>query len=199
MQRPISTVVLLAAALLAGCGSTNQPVTVAAETTGPPYGVYSPGPGVVVHSDPPSPSPSREVVTWRNCKPDELRENGGCETSFDVDACQASQAAGKFLLDEYINYKDEVAEAALADCPQFLPTWRTAQTGFGDGTHLVPEDVKPGTYQTTGSVKDCYWERNRGGDILANNFISGARSAKVVVQKGDETLVTRGCGNWARN
>ncbi|UWP85871.1 hypothetical protein [Dactylosporangium fulvum] len=149
-----------------------------------------------------TPSPSRSPLTWRNCDPaksgvlDYARE--GCETSFAVDACQASKASGDALLDMLIENKGTVEEADLQDCPQFLPTWRRAQAGFTDGAHLVPEDVKPGTYETTGGVSDCYWERNRGGKILANNLITGARSARVTVQQGDETLVTRGCGNWVR-
>jgi hypothetical protein len=185
--------------LLAGCSGPGEPRADPTTTSAPTPGVYSPAPGVVVPSVSPSPS---EPLTWRNCDPAKNRlldpKGNGCETSYVVDACQAAKVSGGALLDVFIENKGMVEEADLADCPQFLPTWRKAQTGFTDGTHLVPEDVQPGTYVTTGGVSDCYWERNRGGNILANKFITGARSAKVTVQKGDETLVTRGCGNWVR-
>ncbi|MGI5247611.1 hypothetical protein [Dactylosporangium sp. CA-139066] len=189
---------LAALALLTACGNSSNPE--ASATAAPTPGVYSPGPGVVVPSYTPSVSPSKLVVTWRNCDPQKsqiLQPNSdACETSFAVDACQASKSHGDALLEVFIENKGEVEEADLQDCPQYLPTWRKAQRGFADGTHLVPEDVQPGTYQTLGGVQDCYWERNAGGKILANNFITGARSARVTVQKGDETLVTRGCGDW---
>jgi hypothetical protein len=191
---------IVAAAVLAGCGGGKP-------AAGPSPAVYSPGPGVVVHSDLPSPSPP--VLTWRNCDPAKSgvmdRDREGCATSFGADTCQASKysdAQGD-LLDAYIENRLEVDEAALGDCPQFLPTWNRAKTGFTDGTHLVPDEVKPGTYETTahlsgGRVTDCYWERNRGGKILDNNLVAGAKSVKVTVRQGDETLVTRGCGDWVR-
>lgn len=188
--------------MLTACGGGAGPATPASTEA-----VYSPGPGVVVHSDPPSPSPSR--LTWRNCDPAKSgvldRQHEGCSTSFALDTCQASKYSDSFgdLLDAYIENRDDVDETALQDCPQFLPTWQRAKTGFTDGTHLVPDEVKPGTYETTahlvgGRVQNCYWERNRGGKILDNNLVTGAKSVKVTVQKGDETLVTRGCGDWVR-
>lgn len=197
---------LIAAVVLAGCGGGGGGGKPAAVPS-PTVAVYSPGPGVVVHSDPPSPSPP--VLTWRNCDPAKSgpmdRTHEGCSTSFALDTCQASKYSDSFgdLLDAYIENSLEVNEAALQDCPQFLPTWVRAKTGFTDGTHLVPDEVKPGTYETTahlsgGRVTDCYWERNKGGNILDNRFVAGAKSVKVTVQKGDETLVTRGCGDWVR-
>jgi hypothetical protein len=71
---------------------------------------------------------------------------------------------------------------------------------FGDGTFKVGTDIKPGTYQTSGS-DGCYWERDRNfnGDvnsIIANGNPSG--QVVVTIQGTDKGFTSTSCGNWTR-
>lgn len=72
------------------------------------------------------------------------------------------------------------------------------EPGFGDGTHIVGEDIKPGTYRSTASGGLCYWARLSGfsgelDDILAN----GSQSPEIVtISDSDTGFQTQGCGQW---
>jgi hypothetical protein len=57
---------------------------------------------------------------------------------------------------------------------------------FSDGTYLVPEDIRPGLYQTDGhgDGTGCYWEtdRNLSGDfnaIVSNDNIDGPTTIQL--------------------
>ena len=69
--------------------------------------------------------------------------------------------------------------------------------GVGDGTHLVGQDIQPGTYRSEGSAL-CYWARLSGfggelGDIIAN----GSDGPEIVtVAASDAGFETQGCGRW---
>jgi len=73
---------------------------------------------------------------------------------------------------------------------------------LGEGTYEVgtgKNEIKPGTYQTTGSVDDCYWERTRAdGGIVANNFVTHAKTITVTVKASDGSFTTERCGTWKR-
>ena len=69
---------------------------------------------------------------------------------------------------------------------------------FGDGTWLVGNEIKPGTYRAPDAV-DCYWARlkNFDGDldsINANGTPSGPEI--VTITKADKGFETNGCGTW---
>lgn len=72
-------------------------------------------------------------------------------------------------------------------------------TTFGEGTYLVGEDIKAGTYKTTGgSDGSCYWARNKNDSgeadaIIANDL--GGGPTRVTVKKG-ELFETNGCDDW---
>ncbi len=71
----------------------------------------------------------------------------------------------------------------------------------GNGTYLVGEDIKPGTYRSSGSG-DCYWARLSStdgelGSIITNSFGSGAQV--VTIRSGDVAFETSGCGEWTRS
>lgn len=67
---------------------------------------------------------------------------------------------------------------------------------FYSGTHRVGKKVPPGTYFTK-NVEDCYWERtDRYGEIIDNNFISGAARVEVTIQTTDFSFHSEGCGEW---
>ncbi|MDG4823284.1 excalibur calcium-binding domain-containing protein [Asanoa sp. WMMD1127] len=67
---------------------------------------------------------------------------------------------------------------------------------FNDGTFLVGEDIKPGTYVVT-DVKGCYWERQtKTSDIIANRFVTSARRVEVTIKSTDFAFHAEGCGQW---
>lgn len=159
-----------------------------------------------------APRPTRSVVAtpsptpaWTPCDPNRSSYNGGCETDYYIDSCDASHYSNEVgsLLDAYIENKALVKPERLKDCPQFLPTWNRALTGFDDGSYEVGVDIQPGTYETTahltgGQVRDCYWERSTtSGRTIANDFVTAAKTVRVSIRAG-EMFPSRGCRNWVR-
>ncbi|ROS21811.1 hypothetical protein [Cellulomonas sp. PhB150] len=68
----------------------------------------------------------------------------------------------------------------------------------GDGTYLVGEDIKAGTYISNDN-SGCYWARLSGtggdlGDIIANGNEEGR--AIVTIKASDEAFETSGCADW---
>ncbi|WP_432042570.1 hypothetical protein [Streptomyces cadmiisoli] len=72
-------------------------------------------------------------------------------------------------------------------------------TSIGSGTYLVGEDVKAGSYKTSGPTDDmCYWARNKNDSgeldaIIANGILEGP--GRVTLNKG-EVFETSGCEVW---
>jgi hypothetical protein len=71
---------------------------------------------------------------------------------------------------------------------------------FGDGTLLVGEDVKPGTYRLREPADFCYWARLKGfggtlDEIIANDNVMGY--GVVTIGKSDAGFESRGCGEWS--
>lgn len=161
----------------------------------------------------PSPAVSASPVSaaWTPCTLDGAGGTRECDSS-STDSCDwaeysrlSSGADGKVegVLDAFIENRALIDANRLKDCPQFLPVWQRSLTGFAEGVNLVPRDVKPGKYQTTahlggGLVSDCYWERSRGGKIVANDFVSGSPKVTVTIKQGDDAFTTRGCGDWVK-
>jgi hypothetical protein len=85
-------------------------------------------------------------------------------------------------------------------CPKYLPMLKKAAGGFGEGDLTVGTDVKPGTYRTTDSAHDCYWERSTGGGgMLANDFVSNApKGVTVTIYASDGGFKSENCGDWIR-
>jgi hypothetical protein len=75
---------------------------------------------------------------------------------------------------------------------------------FDDGAYTVggsPGMIKPGTYQVSGPIRDCYWERSTpGGSIIANDFITNAPKGVTVTVRSGEGFTSNGCtednGPW---
>ncbi|MDZ5447792.1 hypothetical protein U2F26_34685 [Micromonospora sp. 4G57] len=211
MRRNVTTAVTVVALLAgSGCGRDEQQSqaahgtrlpTAAATTASPtqsPAPALSPGPILSSGSTrPPAPTPAWSPPP---CPDDLSRLFGTCGGTFLTDSCDAAyrSSEGGYLLDAFIENKNDVNEKRLQDCPQFLPTWRKAKTGISDGNWEVGKEVKPGTYQTTGEmVKSCYWERSGpNGHIIANNFITATKKVRVTIRSTDEIFTARGCGNW---
>lgn len=72
----------------------------------------------------------------------------------------------------------------------------------GDGTWLVGQDVKAGTYRAKpGPDDNCYWARLKGtsgelDDILANGNPTGP--TVVTIRSSDKAFETSSCGTWER-
>lgn len=101
----------------------------------------------------------------------------------------------------------EMEDAALADTVAETEPEQTAEesgpltTVPGDGQYLVGEEIKPGTYKTSGTDGfTCYWARLKDasgefGAIIANGNVSG--QTRVALKKG-EYFETKGCQDWKR-
>lgn len=70
-----------------------------------------------------------------------------------------------------------------------------------DGTWTVGEDIKAGTYRTTGNVESsCYWgiyrSGSNGGDIIENDIPGGGKPT-VKLSKGQD-FKSSNCGDWQK-
>jgi hypothetical protein len=74
---------------------------------------------------------------------------------------------------------------------------------FGDGSWVVPQDVKPGIYRARDPGPNCYWQRVknfRGGlnSIIANGLAIGGPIV-IEVKRSDAGVESNGCGEWTTN
>ncbi|MFI6282066.1 hypothetical protein [Streptomyces sp. NPDC050988] len=83
---------------------------------------------------------------------------------------------------------------------------KVSSGGFpGDGTYVVGNDIKPGTYRSAGPqgglITSCYWARlsSTSGevkDIIANGATSGPTT--VTIAATDKAFNTTGCKAWRK-
>lgn len=152
--------------------TTQTLFTAPAQTAETPY-IYSPAP------DPsPTDSTCADSAAWDADGPGQL-----------LDGYISNQRSG--------NINPDVLRE---QCPQYLPVWERAKGGISGGALAVPAEAKPGTYETiSADLQDCYWERARAGQTVANNFVLASRAKlRVTIRQGDDTFISRGCGNWVR-
>ncbi|MFF1604237.1 hypothetical protein ACFVYV_43650 [Streptomyces mirabilis] len=109
-----------------------------------------------------------------------------------------------------------VTETAAAADPESAPTVtkttsakpkKTQESGpattfSGEGEYLVGDDIKAGTYKTSGPEEEfgCYWERAKDasgefGSIIANNNLEGP--GRVTLNNG-EYFKTNRCQEWKK-
>lgn len=96
-------------------------------------------------------------------------------------------------------------------CPKWTSAVKQAASGkydrwFGNGTYVVSskpaaegedETIPPGTYQATGKMDGCYWERtSESGEIIANNFATSARKITVTIRSSDGQFTSERCEVW---
>jgi hypothetical protein len=89
--------------------------------------------------------------------------------------------------------------ASPTSTPTPPPTPSEPSIEFNDGTHLVPDEVLPGTYRTTIYTADCYWTRLSGfesglRDLIASRIGSGYQV--VTIGPRDAGFDSVGCGTW---
>jgi hypothetical protein len=82
-----------------------------------------------------------------------------------------------------------------------LPANAPGYPSFSDGTHIVGQDVSPGTYRTLVGSPGCYYARLAGfsgtvGDIIANASTDGP--AVVTISPTDKGFTSQRCGTWTR-
>lgn len=75
----------------------------------------------------------------------------------------------------------------------------------GDGTYLVPSEVKPGTYRATVPQDSalCFWARLRDTTGNPNSTIAiddgtAGTTMTVTIAATDKAFSTRGCGGWKK-
>ena len=72
-------------------------------------------------------------------------------------------------------------------------------TSFSDGTWVVGEDILPGTYRSSNSGSECYWERLNGfsgemEDVITNEITN--EFALVEISSTDAGFSSVDCGTW---
>ncbi len=89
----------------------------------------------------------------------------------------------------------------IAVGPEPGPSAATAsQDTFGDGTFVVPDEVRPGTYKGR-SEGSCYWQRLSGfsgDDTIENDFVASTGPVIVTVKQSDSGFSSQDCGPWVR-
>lgn len=96
-------------------------------------------------------------------------------------------------------YVREIATAVMVAFALVIATAAGAQnSSFGDGMHLVGEDISAGIYRSPGGDR-CYWERLSGlggtsADRITNDY--GTHTPAVEIKDSDAAFTTRGCGTW---
>ena len=70
---------------------------------------------------------------------------------------------------------------------------------FSDGTHIVGQDISPGTYRTRVGSPGCYYARLAGfsgtlGDVIANTNTDAP--AVVTILQTDQGFTSQRCGIW---
>jgi hypothetical protein len=87
----------------------------------------------------------------------------------------------------------------LAECQAAGESRRAAAAltePHGDGLWTVGVEIAPGTWRSTGTADDCYWQRSPDGnpdDIIDNHF--GLAGGTVTINAGEE-FETEDCGTW---
>ncbi|QBI21781.1 hypothetical protein ER308_20950 [Egibacter rhizosphaerae] len=81
---------------------------------------------------------------------------------------------------------------------------RETMTTFGNGVHVVGEEIEPGTYRTDGpdgsNPAGCYWERMSGlggdaSDRITNGLVSGPTT--VEISGSDAGFESASCSEWS--
>ncbi|MEU3272035.1 hypothetical protein ABZ639_14405 [Saccharomonospora sp. NPDC006951] len=68
---------------------------------------------------------------------------------------------------------------------------------FHSGTHLVGEDIRPGSYAAEGDIERCHWERSdSAGRTIATSVVRDATRVDVTIAPGDHAFTSEGCGTW---
>ncbi|RSS38906.1 hypothetical protein [Streptomyces sp. WAC08241] len=144
--------------------------------------------------------------------------NDGSPSTFVLRACAALDegielsSPPEYLVDMgYLEGdKKHVLQAGVPKlCPKWTSAVKQAVSGdydrwYGNGTYVVSSkaiagerEIPPGTYQTTGKLDDCYWERtSESGEIIDNNFATSARKITVTIRSSDGQFTTERCGTW---
>ncbi len=82
-------------------------------------------------------------------------------------------------------------DALLADPPAPV-------VQISGGTHAVPSVMPHGVYEAR-DLEGCYWEtRDSVGQMVENDFITGAIDYQVTIRPGVASFTTEGCGTWRK-
>jgi|GEM_PF-1318906 len=97
---------------------------------------------------------------------------------------------------------EEEAKKAAEEAKKKAEQEALSKPHFGDGTHQVGKDIKPGTYRTRSGSSGCYYARlsGFGGDL--DNIISNDNTsapAVVTIAASDKGFESSGCGTWTQD
>lgn len=128
----------------------------------------------------------------------DLREEDVDEREGKLDEREGKLDQRKSSLDKRSADLDKRAKSIKAEERQIA-----ANTVPGDGVFVVGEDIKAGTYRTSGpssgGIGSCYYAFKTGtgsdADIIDNNLIDG--QATVTLKTG-QIFETKSCSEWKR-
>ena len=110
-------------------------------------------------------------------------------------SCEASRDPGPLTPRDPLAGRMRAAVTHMAERAQLAASGQL----FADGTYVVGSEVQPDTYAIDGKITDCYWARmDARGEIIDNNFISGAGRVEVTIRPGDHSFTSEGCGEWRK-
>jgi hypothetical protein len=86
--------------------------------------------------------------------------------------------------------------------PTAAPTAGGNVATIDDGTWIVGDEIRPGTYRLREPALFCYWARLNGfggglNAIIANDNVTGY--GVVTIRSTDRGFETSGCGTWSRD
>lgn len=124
-------------------------------------------------------------------------------TAQDVRAQAVAEADGRAedaeaaLETEREKLKEREAELKEREAAVASTERQAAANSFeGDGTYIVGEDVRPGTYKSSGG-HGCYWARlDRDEEIIDNNLSDGP--AVLTIKSSDAQVRVSGCAAFQK-
>lgn len=197
------TVMLVSAALLAGCGAFQGDETTGASPSDPSESGSGSG----------SPSPSGDTPI-----PGDGTYRVGSEVQPGVYVGTGSEECQYQRLGKMDAGYDDVIVRGLLDRPVIeimagdggfrtdgCGSWTPLESYSGtlsteipgDGLWLVGTDVEPGTYRAEGG-EWCLWQRLEAFAPELDSVISGGSNKLVTIEEGDLGFVTEGCGAWSQ-
>ena len=67
----------------------------------------------------------------------------------------------------------------------------------GDGTYIVGDEIRPGSWESDGSGDSCYWSKiDDDLDVIENHF--GLAGETITIGPSIHAVQFRNCGTWTR-
>lgn len=95
---------------------------------------------------------------------------------------------------------EQIDDAINGRTPPPEPEPEPPPAQFGDGTYVVPDEVRPGLYRNSDSSASCYWERLSGFSGEIDDIIANGISDEIFIVEIADTdagFSSNRCGTWS--